>query len=76
MAGPVSLDMLKLSEVMATTEGRSPAGARRGVSDMRIGWLAEEITPVTNENSARSIGVGLPKMHSPAKSAESIPARA
>ena len=76
MTGPVRRDMLKFSDVIATTDGRSAVGASRGVSDIRIGWLADEITPVTNENSASTGGVGPARIHMPANSPESVPARA
>ena len=37
ITGPIRRGRLKFSAVMANTDGRSRAGASRGVSDMRIG---------------------------------------
>ena len=56
IAGPTSLEILKLTEVSATTDGSWSLMTSRGASAILIGWLAEAIIPINKQNIANIRG--------------------
>ena len=49
IAGPISLDVLKLTAVSATSEGTWDSSISLGARDIRIGWVAEAIIPINKQ---------------------------
>ena len=49
IAGPISLDVLKLTAVSATREGTWDSSISLGAKDILIGWAAEAIIPINRQ---------------------------
>ena len=49
IAGPISLDALKLTAVSATSEGTWDLSISLGAKDIRIGWDADAIIPTNKQ---------------------------
>lgn len=49
IAGPISLDVLKLTAVKATSDGTWDSSISLGAKDILIGWAAEAIIPINKQ---------------------------
>ena len=59
IAGPISLDVLKLTAVKATSDGTWVSSISLGAKDILIGWAAEAIIPINRQINSNDFIVSI-----------------